>query len=341
MKTTSIIIGFLAMSMGIVSCAKDIPTNDSMLADSNEVRILLGGDIVNISSNSLTKGSSGSSYYAFEVDSISIVEYHDYIMGLDHTFRDTIYYIDTTYCFYAEALYENPTESNLRITLENGHKYRIRCSVVIDAEESLYVNNDRIQEPFASSAYGYGDKCIINNSFSYGETKTVYAYNPMNVVRVNDGKVGGTNKWHAMVNRYYGETITDGMSNISINLTRRNFGLHFNIVPPQKGALKVYEGDGLPAFEYNLNSQSSTINDEHIYSLDLTNNSAEVFLKVIWTDENGEVFDLSPKKFRAYNKTMTNITVDINSRIGGGTSNSRIGLVLDNEAMESGSIYVL
>ena len=302
-------ISALLLLVSISSCTEKIEPDNSFSDNSREVSIMLAGDYLDITTSPLTKGETNEAYFAFEVDSLHIVEYQEYFGGVEYSFKDT------TYCHYAEGVFDNPNSDNLKITLKNGTKYRIRCSIVVNREESLYVNNDCIQEPFASSVYGYGSKCRITNTFSYAPEQTVYAYNPMNVVRVVSDNSLGTNKWNAMVDRYYGEVETDGMTAIKINLTRRNFGLHFYLVPPKKGELKVYMDYGTPKFSFTLSPSSERVDEEHIYSLDLINDFANMYLRVFWTDEDGVSYDLSPEKFKVYNKTMTNISVDINDRI--------------------------
>ncbi len=327
-------LSLLLVTLSFYGCTRDEKTSLEEKEGISEVGILLGGDFVEIFSEPLAKGDERNSYYAFEVDSLHIVDCHDFIVGNEYT------YGDTTYCHYAEGVFDNNGVANLKIRLENGHKYKVKCSIVIDGEESLYVKNDCIQEPFASSLYGLGTKCRITNCFTYGEAKTVYAYNTMNVVRVEDGN-SGTNKWHSMVDRYYGEVETDGMTAVIIGLQRRNFGLHFNLVPPVRGTLKVFMTYGTPKFEYVLTPGSAEVDEEHIYSLDLVNDFANIYLKIKWTDEDGTEYDLSPANFKAYNKTMTNIGVNINGRITeGGSSDTGIGLEWDNSVMESNNLFI-
>ena len=335
MKRYSLIISILSVICGSASCAKEEMPQEDNSNGVIEVPIFLSGDYLDIHSGPLTKGEPGKAYYAFEVDTLHIVEYHEYMGGHEYV------YIDTTYCHYAEGVFDNPSPSNLQITLENGHKYRIRCSIVINGEESLFVYNDCIQEPFASSVYGYGSKCRVTNAFSYDDTQTVYAYNTMNVVRVESGSATGTYKRHAMVDRYYGETETDGMTAINIKLTRRNFGLHFNLVPPTGGTLKVYQDYSTPYFEYVLDNEAAIVDEEHIYSLDLVNDFTTIHLKIKWTSDEGVTYDLRPEKFRVYNKTMTNISVDINDRIGHSEScESSVGLSWDNDSFEGANLTI-
>lgn len=334
MKQISLVLSIILTVLGLCGCSKEEMALLGINGGINEVTISLGGDFAGIFSEPLTKGDERNSYYAFEVDSLHIVESHVYLGGDEYT------YVDTTYFHYAEGVFDNTGAANLKIRLENGHKYKVKCSIVIDGEESLYVRNDCIQEPFASSLYGMGTKCRITNCFTYGESKTVYTYNTMNVVRVEDGNMG-TNKWHAMVDRYYGEVETDGMTAVIIGLQRRNFGLHFNLVPPVRGTLKVFMTYGTPKFEYVLTPGSPGVDEEHIYSLDLVNDFANIYLKIKWTDEGGTEYDLSPANFKAYNKTMTNIGVNINGRITeGGSSDTGIGLEWDNSIMENNDLYI-
>lgn len=322
---------FLLLSVLFFVCC----TKEQLEFDGNEymddmyyyASIHLCGDI-EISTSPLTKGAvSDNRYYAFEIDSIGVV------MPAPGVYDSVPYH-------YAEGIFDGNNISNLKIALERNHKYIIKCSVVEDGEETVFVKDNYLQEPFASSVYSYGSKAKISNNFIYDSEKTIYAYNTMNVVRVDDGSSNGVSKQNALVNRYYGEVVNDGNMTIKINLERRNFGLRFKLKAPEEGTLKVYMDYGNPKFEYILTSSSEDIDEEHIYSLDLVNDFATIRANVQWIDKDGRVIDLSPNKFKAYNKTITTIDVDLSDRINSENYNSGIEMVIDR-GMEAGDSYII
>ena len=116
-------------------------------------------------------------------------------------------------------------------------------------------------------------------------------------------------------------------SPISLEMERRNFGLHFLLTPPKEGVLKVYNTYGNPEYEYILDSNTSSIDEEYIYALDLKNDFEISKPQIIWTRADGEVVDLSLRTTKFYNKTMTTIKVDVNDRVG----NSDIEINYDSE----------
>ena len=280
-----------------------------MLEDMSFSRLVLQGDYVDMSVQPLTKSPS-SKYYAFEVD----------VQQVDSTYysykTQEWYEYDTTFVHYAGGVFTDI--SNLGINLKKGNKYRIRCSIIEDREDKLRVDDGYVFRPFVKSG-----SVKINNAFVYGGEKMV-------VCNVDAIDIEGTESNFApKVNRYYGEVIVDIVnenSAISINMERRNCGLHFLLTPPTEGILKVYQSYE-PKFEYTLNTNSSSVNEEYVYALDLRNNYETLDIKVKWTKKDGDVIDLSPGKSKFYNKTMTTIKVDVNDRVG----NSDIDINLDSE----------
>lgn len=311
------------------SCTKEFMPQSQPEDGFTLAKISLGGDYVSISSDPLTKAETMNAYYAFEVDSL-IVHTHT---GID----ETVWY-DTTYFHYAEGLFDKDHINNLSVMLQNGHKYRIRCGIIKDQEDKLYVENGYVFEPFASATYSRGDKALITNSFVYGSEQTLWTDLDINCTF----KIGtGQRVRFAKLDRYFGEAFSEGGA-ITIDMERWNFGLHLLINPPMEGTLKVYHHYSSPEFEYTLTPSSNTVNEEHVFALGAgkntytnTQNFASIYLKVEWTRANGETLDLSPQTIRAYNKTMTTIKVDVNDRIGGSDIN-----INTNDEMEKRELTI-
>lgn len=268
-------------------------------------KILLKGDYVDLSVKPLTKSAS-SQYYAFEVHEVNIKKCYEP--------PGDYYWYDTTYVHYAGGVFDNI--KNIAISLETGKKYCIRCSIIEDREEHLYVDGNRcVYEPFVSSGHGQGTKAQINNTFLYNEQQEVFAYSSASYIRTIEDETN----FAARVNRFYGEVFTDVIADntpIILKMERRNYGIHFVINPPQEGELKVYQTYTSPKFDYVLNKESSSINKEYVYALDSKEQWSELDIKVKWTREDGSVVDLSPGKTKFYNKTMTTLKVDVNDRAG-------------------------
>lgn len=295
------------------SCSiSEIELNENHFCTS---KINLAGDYVDIASCPLTKGGE-KKYYAFEVDSLLIdVSYSKY--------RDPLY--DTTYIHYAGGIFEDI--KNVNITLEKGHQYRIRCSIIEEREDHLFVENNYVYAPFVDSS---GDKVEINNFFIYGGEKDVFAYSTVGYINTEEKEFN----FAAKVNRYYGEVIADvseGIADITINMKRRNFGLHFIINPPKEGILKVSNTYSDPEFTYELNSASSSIDVEYVYALGLINDSNIIKLDILWTRADNSIVDLSVGKVKLYNKTMTTLKVDVNDRIGSTDLDINYDSEMDNE----------
>jgi hypothetical protein len=133
--------------------------------------------------------------------------------------------------------------SNLAVSLKKGHKYRIRCAIVIDQEDKLFVDGDNcVYEPFAP----YGTKARIQNMFIYGKERSVWPEHITGYSIVNDNE---RVSW-AKLDHYFGEAFTEGEP-VTIQMDRCNFGLDFIIVAPKEGLLHVSNWL-TPSFSYEL-----------------------------------------------------------------------------------------
>lgn len=308
------VILFMLFSF-FISCEKcEIYSVDG---DSINIPISLKGDYVDISTTPLTKGEILNKYYAFEIDSLNIT-----VKKYPYGFVE----YDTTYVHYAGGIFTDI--KNVGVFLKPGHKYRIRCSIIEDREDKLLVEDGYAFRPFVEHG-----RVKINNAFVYGGEKMV-------VCNVNEIYIDGMeNNSAPKVNRYYGEVLVDEVnvcSAISINMERKNFGLHFLLTPPKEGVLKVFHTYGSPEFEYILDSESASVDEEYVYALDIVNIHKTLDIKIEWTKADGEIVDLSPGMTRFYNKTMTTIKVDVNDRVG----NSDIEIKLDSDMSEAEGIVI-
>lgn len=286
------IILFFAVIL-CVACEKALVQSDDYL----NTRIALQGDYVQLESSPLTKSASNVKYYAFEIDEVTI--YDEYYKGF-------LVRSDTTITHYASGLFTDI--KNLNIKLKKEQKYRIRCSVIEDGADKLFVEDNCLYDPFVDDEI---TKAKITNEFIYREEKMVCAY-----VRHNSIHVEGIGKTsHAKVNRYYAEAFVDikDNTNISLNLTRYNYGLHFNLIPPTEGTLTVKSSN----FDYILDSTYSFINECYVYALPIKAKQQVLDISVEWIKKDGEIVDLSIGKTTFYNKTMTTINVNVNDRVDG------------------------
>ena len=308
--------------IALFSCNKIEPfsTKESFCGS----KIVFKGDYVDVTTTPLTK-SGGKTYYAFEIDSLQVRNWHwDYD------------YVDSSYVHYAGGIFEGDIK-NLSIVLEKNRKYRIRCSIIEEREDKVYNENGYVFHPFVESR---GQKVKVNNTFIYGGEKEVYLDSSCDAIYTENNDYNLA----ARVNRYYGEIFTDLItedSDIILDMQRYNYGLHFIINPPKEGVLKVSQTWGQPYIEYELNSESSSINEQFIYAMPTrsypkVNTRKTHEFEILWTKADGEIVDLSLGKREFYNKTMTTIKVDINDRIG----SSDIELNYDSEMQHNDDIVV-
>lgn len=280
------------------------------------VSINLAGDYVEISSGPLSKANTPKAYYAFQIEERVIESYRDE--------NGEVYYEKLVgHNHYADGIFDQNHVSNLSVMLEKGKSYRIRCDMIKDRVDHLYVDSEGcLYRPFNYNLYNpdANIKVFLNNMFIYGTEKTINVGSKL--ISINEQE----QVYCPELDRYFGEAITDGDA-VSIELERQNFGLHFILNSPGEGILQVSQSSWSPQFSYILNPGDSSIDEEHIYvfntgnyfAVDKDNNPRQqiIYLNVVWKRENGETLDLSPEPFPVYNKTMTTIKVDVNDRIGG------------------------
>lgn len=314
-----------------VSCNRtEITEAESIDDDMIKVNISLGGDYVDITSRPLLSksgsGQSGKAYYAFQIDSLRTLNPRE-----NDPFGTGWFPYS-----YADGLFDGDHISNLVVSLKKGHKYRIRCAIIIDQEDRLFVDGDNyVYEPFAP----YDTKARIQNMFIYGKERSVWPEHITGYAIVNDNE---RVSW-AKLDHYYGEAFTEGEP-VTIQMDRYNFGLDFIIVAPQEGSLHVSNWL-TPSFSFDLTPDSPTVRESHIYDIGLAmdqwnlivpNPSVPIKLIVEWTKANGEVVDLSTDSFQVPNKTIMTIKVDINERIGG----SDIGIDMPENIMDHSEVVI-
>lgn len=278
----------------LMSCSKEIihvQSNDNLI----KTKIALKGDYVNISTSPLTK-AYGQTYYAFEIDSLHITRYDGRITT-----------IDTTYVPYAEGIFESI--ENLCVHLEKNRSYRIKCTIVRDREDELLVEDGYVSAPFTNSYINSCKKVKINNLFIYGSNETLDLLDTgVRHIQTSNGLI-----YNARMDAYFGETTTDLIQNnseISIDLVRYNYGIHYIINPPTEGVLSVFS-KGVTELDYELNSSSSTIDASYVYV-----GCGTRLIEIKWTRNDGSVVDLS-QEIDFKRNTMTTLKIDVNGRVGG------------------------
>ena len=295
----------------IISCTKP-PINQNLPEGSMcVVPISLGGDYLEVSTSPLTKASN-KTYYAFEIDSVQVNYLH---------IRD-VCFCSTTYFPYAEGIFTDA--KNLSLNLIAGHVYRIRCSIIVEQEDKLYRDGDKVFVPLADS-----DGALVGNSFVYSNKRTVTAYQDYGYMYTE----GKPRNLYPLVDRYYGEIEIDTVktaSTINLDLERRNAGVRFMINPPAEGELTV----SASCFDYEaiLNPKSTSEDKTFVPALALDIDYAHIKVGVVWTREDSTKVDLSQERIILPNKTLTTLKIDVNERVG----SSDLNLNIDDDAMDSG-----
>ena len=317
-------------------------------------RILIGGDfaandVMTIDVSPMSKATEeGNSFYAFSIDSVVVTGNGQ-----------------NTFYPYAEGLFDKDHVKDLRVVLDAGHKYRIKCLIVSDGEDKLFVSEDnKVFEPVSRLS----DGVAVSNSFSYSLSTRTLIPDSQKVACVVSGNRSQKNVF-SMLNVYYGEALVEGnIKDVVVNVQRRNFGVHVIIKAPTEGGLLLSADVGedpdnasiqyetLDNFRFLLTSTSGDVDKVFVYFGNYASSDTSSYLNdrgiinfkpyVYWAPEmsdQGE-FSYSENSFfwqtdgllEIKNKTIALIKVDINGRF----ANSGIGIIVDDEMEETNLMEV-
>lgn len=291
-----LICSLIALSF---SCDKSIDDTVNQRASNNvsTVKIEIGGDFVVIESSPLTRSENGKALYGIQIDSIDS---------------------NSNYCHYAQGLFDDI--SNLAVELENGHRYRFKCSVLVGSVvDKLFTRNNYYYMPFSTEGV------LITNSFIYSHDRTMNLdCEEFYLPSINGAKAF---PFASNSDRYYGifedSQLRNGYEgNIVINTKRCAFGVHFDINPPDEGTLYVdlsYPislGDGgyYGFAVYKITALDSCIDEYKTFATSQFVHSFPARLKVWWVQSTESSLTIYDNSIDVTVRTMVNINVDINAR---------------------------
>lgn len=227
---------------------------------------------------------------------------------------------------YAYGLFDNVAD--MTITLLANHKYRVCCTLVKDAKNTLFFGPafgnaySGYCYPFQTTTSGKSNSTVVNNKFIIGTDAYLSGifYGDAHIASTTSPSTSNATK-NASVNRFYGQTdnyvpVPNGV--IDVYLERAVFGAKFVVTGLEEGTLKVTCGDF-----YNKTYTSDSEGNETIYSLTyMSSTKMTEKVSVTYTSNRGTPWDLSQSQDITFKRNvMTTVNINLNPDLSGGLFN--------------------
>lgn len=213
---------------------------------------------------------------------------------------------DENYSMYAYGLFTSPSKIALRMNAAN--HYKVECLIVEEADDKVYTNNGEYLAPFLHGA-NKGTKATNTFVFSKDEN--------LNSLTKGETAIaaGRTNQYPRVV-KLYG-TINDfspkATKDLTVDMKRAVFGLHFKITPPNEGKLVIsYVG-----WHVTLTKNSDAYDNRATYAFSDILKACQdgyqttIEVKAVWTKDDGTVEEESKQLLLKRNvMTVVNVKVE-------------------------------
>lgn len=305
MKKIELLAAVLALlAGGIQSCTKGPDP-----ADGREmtVRLNLDGDFdIDLQQDPLTRAGSTNDAYGINV-------YYD--KEGDGIQDDR----------YAYGVFDNTAD--MTITLLSNHKYKVVCTLVKDAKNTLYFGQ-AFGNAYSGYAYpfqtGASGSTLVGNKFIIGTSDILSGMSSGNAhIAATTSPSAGNATPNASVNRFYGETsdyepVPNGT--INVYLKRVVFGAKFVISGVKEGRLKVTCGDFFDKTYSADNEGSPAIYSfTDIYTCWQKETPLTAEISFTYTSNRGTLWDITQSQTIQFRRNvMTTVNVRLTPDLSGG-----------------------
>ena len=139
---------------------------------------------------------------------------------------------DENYSMYAYGLFTSLSKIALKMNVNN--LYKVECLIVEEGDDKLFANEDEFSAPFL---HGTNKGTKVTNSFVFSKEENL---NSLTKGETTVAK-GRTVQYPRLV-KLYG-TVNDfspkTSKELTIDMKRSVFGLHFKVTPPEEGSLVI------------------------------------------------------------------------------------------------------
>ncbi len=210
-----------------------------------------------------------------------------------------------SYSKYAYGLFTDPSKIAIRMT--EGNLYRIQCLIAEEGEDTIYNKNGEYLAPFL---HGTGKATMAENAFTMSTSEN------LGFIQKGETNVTATDKtMYPKLVKLYG-TVEDfnpsTTDELTIDMKRAVFGLHFRITPPEEGTLNIkylYQTLSVkasdPAYDH-----ASTYSFNMVDAACMNDYQGHVTLELEWVKDDGTV-EKDSKLINLKRNIMTVIDVSV------------------------------
>ena len=213
---------------------------------------------------------------------------------------------DEDYSMYAYGLFTNLSKIALKMNVEN--RYKVECLIVTEEDDQVYVKDGAYLAPFLHGA-NKGTKATNTFVFSKDENLNGLTKGETTIANGKSVQYPRLVKLYGTINDFSPKATKD----LTIDMRRAVFGLHFKVTPPDEGKLIIsYAG-----WHITLTKSSAAYDNRATYSFsDILKACQDGYqttmeVKAVWTKDDGTVEEESKQLLLKRNvMTVVNIKVE-------------------------------
>ncbi|WP_456099920.1 hypothetical protein [Prevotella jejuni] len=215
---------------------------------------------------------------------------------------------EETYSMYAYGLFTNASKIALKMNVEN--LYKVECLIVEEGDDRIFLKDGEYLAPFL---HGTDKGTRLTNSFVLSKEENLNGLTKGETT-IADGRTihyPRITKLYATIDSFSPKATKD----LTLDMKRSVFGLHFKVTPPDEGKLVVnYVGWGIP-----LTKDSPMYDNRAVYSFyDVVNGTKDGYqttidLRVSWTKDDGTV-EKEQKQLTIKRNVMSVIDISVEGK---------------------------
>ena len=219
-----------------------------------------------------------------------------------------------TYLKYAYGLFTSL--SKMSVKMDERNLYKVECLKIEEGPGRLFAVKDSFDLPLV---HGTKELTKVSNSFVYSKEAN------LNEIKKGETKIEGGRIVHypRLVKLYGGlaDFSPKGKTELTVDLKRTVFGLHFKVSPPEEGTLVV----NYPFWLISLKKGDAAYDDASPYSFyDIeracqSDYHTELDMKITWTKADGSVEEAT-KTLTVKRNVMTVVNIKVEGSKGRGIS---------------------
>lgn len=311
-------IVFILSVLLLWSCSEeDIPNNNTISEEVYvTVNIKLGGEILDVTQEPMTKGLTNNDLTAIQINEVVMNYYEEEVP-------------------YAWGLFDDV--SNISVKLKKGAKYDIEATTVINGKSIMRFTEE-----------GYCDPFILNNKFTFVtnnmDISSTCSFQALNMSNVYLKKYNGYGYQYSNADKYYytNSFVAEEGSGIDLEMKRVSAGLKVITNNLTDGKLLIESRD-FPNIEINPGEEYDEIYTIPWYvTMGMGNKwgdddcKTSSIMTFTYQDASGEKTQIASQKIEFTRNKKTVITVNIPDDEEIGTQKNAIKVSLDDTPMVDG-----